>query len=193
MPIPYQLVLGVAALVGLGVLVVFARRSLHAWRLYRGTRVVVCPETREMAAIEVDARRAAWSAPRGVRSELRLESCSRWPERRSCGQECLGQVESAPAACLLWSILGDWYQGKQCVFCGRAFAALHWHDHRPVLLAPGGALVDRSGFRPEQVVDVLASHKPVCWDCSVAEGFRREHPELVTERDQRSSLPPSMS
>jgi hypothetical protein len=189
---PVQLVVGVAVLVGLGGLFLFGRRLLRAYVAYRGTRIVVCPETREMVAVEVDARHAAWSAPQG-RSELRLESCTRWPERKSCGQECLGQIESAPEACLLRSILADWYQGKSCAFCGRTFGAISWHDHRPALVSPEGAFVDWEGFRPEQVVDVLAKHRPVCWDCRIAEGFRRDHPQLVVDRQPRTGPPPSMA
>jgi hypothetical protein len=189
---PVALVVGVAALVGLGVLLLYGRRLASAWRAYRGTRIVVCPESREMVALELDARHAAFTAPHG-RAELRVEACSRWPERSGCGQECLGQVESAPQACLLQSILGDWYQGKKCVYCGRVFGKVQWHDHAPSLVSPDGALVDWSGFRPEQVIDVLANHKPVCWNCRVAEGFRREHPELVTDRAPRPGPPPSMA
>jgi hypothetical protein len=144
-----------------------------------------------MVAVEVDAAHAALTASQG-RPHLRLEACTRWPERAGCGQECLAQIESAPEACLLRSILADWYQGKTCAFCGRGFAAPHWHDHKPALLAPDGSLVAWGGFRPEQVIDVLASHKPVCWDCHVAEGFRRAHPELVVDRPPRLGPPPSM-
>lgn len=192
MPTPVQLVLGVAALVGLGGLFLFGRRLVRAWLVYRGTRIVVCPETREMVAVEVDARHAALHASPG-RPQLRLEACTRWPQRRDCGQECLGQVESAPEACLLRSILADWYRGKACVFCGREFGAIEWHDHKPGLVSPEGGLVDWAGFRPEQVLDVLARHQPVCWDCRVAEGFRREHPELVVDRSPRVGPPPSMA
>ncbi len=188
---PVQLVLGVAALVGLGGLLLFGRRLVAAWAAFRGVRIVVCPETREMVAVEVDARHAALSAPQG-RPHLRLESCTRWPERKDCGQECLGQVESAPEACLLRNILNDWYEGKACAFCGRELAPIEWHDHKPALLSPEGRLVDWTGFPPEQVIDVLARHRPVCWNCRVTEGFRREHPELVTDRPSRPGLPPSM-
>ena len=192
MPSPIQLVLGVAVLVGLGGLFLFGRRLVRAYVAYRGTRIVVCPETREMVAVEVDARHAALSAPQG-RPQLRLDACTRWPERKDCGQECLGQVESAPEACLLRSILADWYRGKSCAFCGRAFGAIAWHDHRPGLVSPEGEFLDWTGFRPEEVLDVLAKHKPVCWDCRVSEGFRREHPELVVERPARLGPPPSMA
>jgi hypothetical protein len=33
----------------------------------------------------------------------------------------------------------------------------------------------------ETLPDVLASHRPVCFDCYVSETFRRDHPELVLD------------
>jgi hypothetical protein len=179
----------IGVLVGAGAVFLLARRLLRAWLLYRGTRVVVCPESREMVAIAVDAAHAAVTAAQGS-PRLRLDACTRWPERRNCGQECLGQVESAPEACLLHRILADWYRGKSCAFCSREIGAIQWHDHKPALVSPEGVLVDWTGFRAEQVIDVLAKHKPVCWNCRVAEGFRREHPDLVVERPTRLGPPP---
>lgn len=184
----FQTVLGVAVLVGAGSLLLLGRRLVRTWLRYRGTRVVVCPESREPVAVGVDVRHAALSASQG-RLELRLDACSRWPERRGCGQECLGQIASAPEACLLRHMLEDWYREKDCAFCRRPFGALRWHDHRPALLAPDGGLLCWSDFRPEQVLDVLAACEPVCWDCHVAESFRRGHPELVTDRPPRSGGP----
>jgi hypothetical protein len=192
MPTPFQLVVGVAVLAGVGVLLLFGRRFAEAWTRYRGTRVVVCPENREVVAVRVDAAHAAATAPQG-HPDLRLESCTRWPEKASCGQECLGQIESAPETCLLRNILTDWYRGKTCAFCRRGFRAVRWHDHQPALVGPGGAILRWDAFRPEQVLDVLATHKPVCWDCCVAESFRHEHPELVTDRAAPPGPPPSMS
>jgi hypothetical protein len=192
MPTPPQLVTGLALLAGLGVLLYYGRRFVGAWNAYRGTRVVVCPESREMVAVQVDAKHAAATASQG-QPELRLESCTRWPEKAGCGQECLGQIESAPEACLLRTILADWYQGKSCALCRREFHAIHWHDHQPGLVGTRGEILAWDSFRPEQVLDVLATHGPVCWDCRVAEGFRREHPELVIDRPAPSGPPPSMS
>jgi hypothetical protein len=192
MPTPFHLVLGVAVLVGLGVLFAYGRRVVGAWLRYRGTRIVSCPENHETVAIEVDTPHAAWSAP-GGHPDLRLADCTRWPEKAYCGQECLAQVESAPESCRLQALLAGWYRDRTCAFCGRAFSEIRWHDHKPALLSPEGALVAWSEFRPEQVHEVLASHKPVCWDCHLAEQFRREHPELVTERPERTSPPPSMA
>jgi hypothetical protein len=192
MPILLQLVSGVAVLVMLGALIVFGRRLLAAWIRYRGTRVVVCPENKEMVAVSVDARHAALRSS-GGQAELRLDACTRWPEMAGCGQECLAQIEAAPEACLLRNILADWYRGKTCAFCRREIHAIQWHDHKPALLAPDGTIVGWDGFRAEQVLTVLGTHKPVCWDCRTAETFRRQHPELVTDRPSRPGPPPSMS
>ncbi len=53
------------------------------------------PRTERSVAVEVDAAHAALSAPQG-HPELRLEDCTRWPEKAGCGQECLSQIESSP-------------------------------------------------------------------------------------------------
>lgn len=178
---PADYILGVAALVGAGVLAAALRLAFRAYRRYRGTRVVVCPEKAEFAAVEVDAMTAAISAPYG-KPDLRLDSCSLWPEREGCGQACLAQIEAAPEACLLRTILTDWYQGKTCAFCGKPFGDIRWLDHKPALLGRETVTVEWREVAPELVVSVLASHRPVCWDCHVAETFRREHPDLVTDR-----------
>lgn len=65
---------------------------LSALRGYRGKRIVTCPDTREPAAVEVDAAHVAASAWGGP-PDVRLKDCSRWPEKADCGQECLSQVE----------------------------------------------------------------------------------------------------
>ena len=116
MPTPFQLVLGVAVLVGLGVLFVYGRRLIGTWLRYRETRVVVCPDNRKVVAVQVDAAHAALSAPQG-RPELRLEECTRWPEKAGCGQECLSQIESSPDGCRVRTILADWYRDRECALC----------------------------------------------------------------------------
>jgi len=191
MPTPFQFVLGVVALVGLGVLFVYGRRVARSWLRYRGTRVVVCPENRQSVAVEVDAPHAAWTAPSG-RSEVRLAECTRWPEKAGCGQECLAQIENAPDGCRLRTLLVEWYRDRSCAFCGRAIPEIHWHDHLPCLLSPTGQIVRWSDFPADRVEAVLATHRAVCWGCGNLEQFRRDHPELVTDRPERTGPPPSM-
>ncbi len=153
---------------------------------YRGTRIVTCPETEARVAVEVDARAAAESAAAGP-LDLHLKSCTRWPERQDCGQECLSQIQSAPTDCLLRTILERWYAGKSCVLCGKGFGEIHWHDHKPCMMNAQGVTIDWSEFPPENVYLILSTHQPVCWDCHVAEEFRRKFPELVVDREWKQA------
>lgn len=152
---------------------------------YRGKRVITCPETSKPAAVEVDAAYAALTAAVS-HPDLRLKSCSRWPEREDCGQECLLQVELSPEDCLVRNILTRWYADRNCVSCGKRFGQIHWLDKKPALLSPEGKAVEWSEVRPEEVPGVLATHFPVCWDCHITETFCREHPELIVDRSRIS-------
>jgi len=150
---------------------------------YRGKRVITCPETRKPAAIEVDAGHAALTAAVS-HPDLRLKSCSRWPEREHCGQECLLQVELSPEDCLVRNILTTWYSDKHCVSCGKQIGEIHWLDRKPALLSPEGKTVEWSEVLAEQVPGVLATHFPVCWDCHITETFCREYPEMIVDRSR---------
>jgi len=52
----------------------------------------LCPETMKPVDIRVDAPLAAKSMFAG-RKELKIVSCSRWPERQGCDQACTPQVD----------------------------------------------------------------------------------------------------
>jgi hypothetical protein len=165
------------------------RRKVTAYLEFRGTRVVVCPETREYVAVEVDALHAASSATE-EEAELRLSSCTLWPERGDCDQHCVYQIANAPEDCAVRAILADFYEGQSCALCRKPFGELGWGAHMPALLR----LYDRRTFGcrelpPETLPLALQSHLPVCWDCHVAESFRREFPHLVTDRDSKATAP----
>ena len=155
-----------------------------AYLKYRGTRVVTCPETKKPVAVRVDKHLAASTAITGDR-KLRLESCTRWPERKDCGQECLSQVEASPEGCLVSSMLTDWYADRFCVFCRKEFGRIHRSDHKPALLTPDRRIIEWNQFPPETLPSVLATHEPVCWNCYVAKTFHDQFPDLVTERRPR--------
>src|SRR5215510_6046949 len=129
-------------------------KALGTYLKFRGKRVITCPETRRPAAVEVDASHAGATALSG-HADLRLRSCSRWPEKKDCGQECLLQVELAPGDCLVSQMLKRWYDGKQCVACGTHFGEIHWADRKPALLSPDGITVQWSEVSPEQIPDLL--------------------------------------
>ena len=157
------------------------RAVVSAYLELRGARVVTCPETKAPAGVEVDATHAALTAMLDE-PELRLKDCSRWPEREGCGQECVKQIEAAPMECLVRTMLTRWYEGKSCALCGQTFGELNWLDHKPALMRVDHKIVEWCEIRPETIPSTLATHKPVCWNCDIAETFRHEHAEMVVDR-----------
>lgn len=126
-----------------------------AYRKFRGKRTVICPETDQAAAVEVDAPFAAVTAIFGAPS-LRLKTCSRWPENKDCGQECLEQLRATPEV-----LLEKWSAGKVCTLCGKPIGAMHV----PALMDASGRTFEWKTFPPEKAPEVLATHRPVCWSC----------------------------
>jgi hypothetical protein len=176
------ILIGVVVLaLAVGLFVYRAIPGLRAFFDYRGKRIVSCPETHKLVAVDIDAKQAALGA---FLSEptLRLNECSRWPERQDCGQECLQEIEADPENCLVWNIVSKWYEGKKCVFCHRTIGALHHLDHAPALLGPEHDTVEWNQLRPEQLPEVFRTHQPVCWNCHITQNFRHVHPELVVDR-----------
>jgi hypothetical protein len=171
----------IAAIVVLGVFFLLLSSAAAVYLKFRGTRLVTCPETKESAAVEVDAQYAAFTVPIGERG-LRLKDCSRWPERQDCWQKCLGQIVSAPEDCLVRTILTNWYEGRTCVFCGKALGEIDWLDHKPALMSTERVTLEWNEIPAEKVPVVLQTHMPVCWNCHIAETFRRRYLELVVDR-----------
>jgi hypothetical protein len=173
------------ALAMLAAVCVALRAMVGAYLRFRGTRVVTCPETQATVAVELDAVPAALTT--GLPTpELRVTSCSHWPERHDCGQRCLREIRSAPDGCLALTMVTGWYQGKACVICGKAFGEIAWTDRKPALMSPERRTVEWHDVPAESLPAVLSTHLPVCWDCHIARRFRREHPELVVDRPRRS-------
>ena len=169
-----------AALVA--VLIYFGiRYFIRTSEKFGGAQVIICPETGKQAMVEVDARRAAFTSL--IRQpEIRLESCWRWPLREDCGQECLLQLDIAPAECLVRSVLMKWYRGKKCAFCRQSFGKIELVDHKPVLLNLEGVTVEWGAISFTELNHAMETYLPVCWDCHIAQTFHREHPDLVVER-----------
>jgi len=148
---------------------------------YRGKMLFTCPESGKPACVKVAAGDAARSSLTG-RTRIHLSECSRWPERQNCGQECLSQLGADPQNCLVWNIVSDWYRGKACAYCHKPFLELHWHDHKPALVGLDGKTVQWNEVAAEKLQELFETHLPVCWNCHVAETFRREYPAKVVER-----------
>jgi hypothetical protein len=174
-------VIGIAVL--LGALIV--GRLGMAWWKYRGRMAVTCPENSSPAGVAVDAAHAAATAL-GKSPELRLSSCSRWPERAGCGQQCLSQIQASPEGCLVRNILTGWYAGKVCVSCGEPFGEIEWAGQKPALRAANGVSVEWSDVPAEKLRETLAAAAPVCFACHMAGTLVRTHPELAVNRPRPS-------
>ncbi|HUJ93582.1 MAG TPA: hypothetical protein VLW46_01305 [Candidatus Bathyarchaeia archaeon] len=171
----------VVGFVALVLVAISLRRATLTFVKFRGQRIVSCPETHQPAAIRVTAGKAALEAAVGHEA-LNVCACSRWPEKQDCPQDCLAQVKEAPAACLVWNIMNRWYEGQSCAYCQKPFTQVHWHDHPPALVGEDRKTIQWNEVKPEELQETMRTHLPVCWNCHIAETFRREHPELVTDR-----------
>lgn len=158
-------------------------RLLSAWLKYRGRRVVTCPETQRPAGVMIDAGHAAATAL-GKAPELRLSTCSRWPERAGCGQNCLSQIEATPEDCLVRNILVKWYEGKTCVSCGRPIGKIIAGSVEPAVFRADKISVEWSEIPAEQLQETLSVAHPICFACHMAGKMVREHQALVTDRSQ---------
>jgi hypothetical protein len=177
-------------ILSIGILVVavasaMAYRGLRVFLRMRGARLVSCPENHCVAAVELDAKDAGLKSFRSG-DYLCLQDCSRWPDRKDCGQECLTQIEALGNGCLVRNIVAGWYKEKACVYCHKPVGDPNdWAGHVPALLTPDAQTVSWEDIPAEKLPEVLTTHKPVCWSCHIAESFRRQHPELVTDRPAR--------
>jgi hypothetical protein len=172
------LMIGLIAAGGLGLVISVAAR--HYFR-FIGSRLVTCPETKRTAAVSLDASKAALQSLLG-NPRFRLSQCSRWPERRDCEQECLRQIEKAPEDCLLKNIVGKWYAEKLCAYCQKPFESTDdiFH-HTPALMGKDLVSIEWDEIRPEELPEVFRSSLPICWNCHMAETFRRVHPEMTVD------------
>lgn len=154
----------------------------------RGTRVVTCPDTQKKVAVDIDALAAATTAAVGS-PRFHVHGCTHWPEKRDCGQTCLAEISDSPVDCLVRTQVSRWYVGKKCAVCQRPAVEVDWYERRPGLVSPDGHLALWHEVRAEDLDDILRSYKPVCFDCYVAETFRRTHPDLVVDNPHASPPP----
>ncbi len=156
--------------------------ALRTYLRYRGERLVTCPETKQAAAVHVDTGKALGATILG-KEEVRLDQCSRWPERHGCGQDCLSQVKADPEHCLVWNIVAEWYKGKSCAYCQKPLGEIHWHDRHPALLSPDRVAKQWNEIPPEQLPTIFQTYLPVCWNCYIAETFRKQNADRVLNRN----------
>ena len=77
-----------AGVVTLGLYFVVGPAVVSSYRRYRGRRTIICPETDQIAEMEIKAGQASVMAALG-KHDLRVKWCSLWPRRKGCAEECL--------------------------------------------------------------------------------------------------------
>ena len=155
--------------------------SLQNYYRNRGRQAVKCPGNGQPADVELDSHFAFWTALRGL-EHTRLQSCSRWPEKGDCGQECLSQLEPSPEN--LERLLVKWYEGKTCAICGCGLTRADWQRSRLGVLDEAQQLLELRDMDVYDLQTELEHTRPLCRNCHQAERARQpvEHRVLRGDR-----------
>jgi len=148
--------------------------SLQSYFQNRGLQSAICPESGDQVDIEVDNKYSFWTALRG-QEHSRLKSCTNWPEKGNCAQECLVQVDPSPEN--IERMMLSWYKGKACAICARAITPSDWRRGRLAWL-DNHKLVELRQVNLRQLQLKLNELRPLCWRCHQDERVR----QAVTQR-----------
>lgn len=151
------------------------------FRRYQGKMLVTCPGTGKPAAVKVDTWRGILAALVGFR-RVQLCACSGWPEREDCDQDCLCEIEANPEEHKVWTIASKWFEGKKCAVCGEAISPVQHLDRTPALANFKHETQQWDQIPTEKLPEALWASQPVCWNCHIAETFKRQFPDRVTYR-----------
>lgn len=80
----------------------------------------------------------------------------------------------------------EWASVRCCATCGAALLASERASHHFALRGLDGVSREWTDLPTERLDVELWGSVPLGWDCHVADTFRREHPELVTDREFRT-------
>jgi len=164
------------------VLAVYAGIALTAWARLRWTRVVTCPETHKPVAVTIDTGHAAITAV-WEKADLKLATCSRWPERQNCDQACVAQIVEAGDETLTRMLAEHYFEGKRCAVCQRPIDNVSATLLQPGLLDPVTHELSAWDEIPAQdLPDAFRVRNPACANCTLAESFRRMYPDRVVDR-----------
>ena len=170
------------ALLVLAVLVVYLVIAARTWSQVHGTRVVVCPETEKPVAVKVDVGHAVASAL-WEKADLRVAACTRWPERQDCDQPCVHQIETASSETSPKTIAAHFFTGERCAICARPIEAPSAVTLPPGFMDPATHKVQAwDEVPPQDLAEAMATRRPLCSNCTLAETFRQRYPDRVTDR-----------
>jgi len=159
--------------------------SLQNYFQSRGRHPVTCPDSGQGVKVEIDRKFAFWTALRG-QEHWRLQSCSRWPEKADCGQQCLAQLEPSPEN--IERLLTKWYEGKSCAICARALAPSDWQRSRLAVLNQEHRLFELRQMQLDELQATLQNMRPLCWNCHQEERARQVVPPSRVFKGDRKAL-----
>lgn len=160
--------------------------SLQDYYRNRGRQPVTCPDSGQPADVEVDRKFAFMTAWRGV-EHTRLQSCSRWPEKGDCGQECLEQLEDSPEN--IERFLTKWYEGKTCAICQRELKRTDWRRSRLGVLNQQQQLFELRQMFLADLQSALQEMVPLCWNCHQEERERQALAPRILKGDRHGLTP----
>ena len=173
--------LGAALVTGLPVAV-----SLQSYFQNRGRQPAICPENGEPVDIELDNKYSFWTALRG-QEHARLQSCTRWPEKGDCGQECMAQIDPSPEN--VERLMLSWHKDKVCAICTRAITPSDWRRGRLAWLDKQHKLIELRQVNLRQLQSELEEMRPLCWTCHQEERVRQAVPPRVLKGDRMGLEP----
>jgi len=157
--------IGAAILVGLPL-----TSTLQTYFKNRGRRPVVCPDDRKAADVEIDRKFALQAAMQG-KEQMRVQSCTHWPENGACRQDCLVQVEPTPEN--IDRLLTRWFDGKPCSLCTRPLSPADWRFGRMAFLSDKFRLIELRQIDLDTIGSMSEPTRPLCWKCHQQEKERQ--------------------
>lgn len=155
--------------------------SLQNYYQNRGRQSVTCPDSKQPVDVTVDRKFAFRMALRG-QEHSRLESCSRWPEKGDCDQECLAQLDPSPEN--IDRLLTKWYEGKTCAVCTRALTPADWRRSRLAVLDKDQNLLELREMTLDRLATLLDQMRPLCWTCHQEQRERQAVPSRLYKGDR---------
>ena len=154
-------------------------RMARVWSRLRGARIVTCTATGYPAAVWINRLHAAVGSLTSRQPSVRIADCSLWAMGGACDHGCVAEAQAPERT--VRGIVARWYETKKCVYCSKPID-LQTFGSRAALRTPQATTREWSEVPPEHLLEAVRTDLPVCWSCHMAETFRREHPELVTDR-----------
>jgi len=165
------------ALLALAVLLVYLIIAVRTWVDVHGAHVVICPATQSPAAIDVDVGHAVASRL-WEKADLRVASCSRWPEGQDCDRPCVRQIEIAPSETHPRTIAARFFGTQRCAICTRPIEPLSAFTLQPGFMNPATRRVDSwDDIAPQELPRAVADWRPLCSTCTLSESSRQKFPD----------------